>query len=1038
MAEVKQRIVHDPQIPKPYSEGGRYRGTVKLYKEDKGYGFFKVHNQPDMFFHINTLRGCGITSRIERGDEFYFHVKEQRGRDNRPEFRVHTVKRCESRQTTQNHQNSYPPHNPKQQHRGSNNNGTSGAIVSIPHPCDVRPRSNKELASKNGEIIEKSLHREKQTKKPLPKPIDLTSGKIRIGPPCVVPPMRKGSIIVSATGPNSAEMTPHQNKQDDPEVVMLRENLGKKKNLYYSLKLDKLPDGGKRLKDEIANLELELKKLSMKSKHKENGNNQSQVKVVDKGKENRLPIPKPEVKPKHSQPWLDSYAPRLDAQDTVLFVPPVSAKNSDPQKRLTQAKLSFPKVEQLGGTKVGQFDLNAYDMGPMQFNDSPLYGGRMTTARLTEVRKITKAAIEDLHKSLETRPEPTGELDDPKGLKVTLMTHQRQALAWLTWRECQSMSGGILADDMGLGKTLTMISLILKQKELADQKNNDKTAEIKEEDNIKDFESGSESEDSVILVEDKGVECKKEVKGESKISDGSDAKEEKDPLIESDSTLIISPASLLFHWEKEIRNRCNRGLLSIHLFHGTSREKEPSRLAEFDVVITTYDIVRRCLSAKAEEKQENALMQIKWNRIILDEAHQIKNFKSQSSEAACKLEAKTRWAMSGTPVQNNLTDMYAMLKFLHCRPFDEYKVWKNQVDNKTTNGKERLKTLVSCIVLRREKSQNDTFGKPLVNLPKRTFVTHKLKLNDVEREVYQKLQSDSQAAFRKFQSNKKHPGGNSVSVHAVVPGSLNTGSKGGNNENKLTATTLLVMLLRLRQCCGHLNLLKQTFDPELLSNEKKEMALEDMFQSMDINKTPVKMADINLASYVAKDKSEYFEKSAMSGKLEFVMDELNKLRFEKPDDKYVIVSQWTSMLEVVAHHLETSQISYVIIKGSVPAKKRMDMVDDFNRNPARPMVILLSLQAGGVGLNLVGGNHLFLLDMHWNPALENQAFDRVYRVGQTKPVFVHKFVVEDTVEERILKLQEHKLSIAKAVMEGAGLEDRKKLTLQDMKLLFGI
>nr|XP_039249046.1 transcription termination factor 2-like [Styela clava] len=1025
MAEVSSSNSNDhSHNRKALTVGTRYCGTVTVYKEDKGYGFFSVPNHDNVFFHMTTMRNCGITSGISRGDKFCFDVKEHIGRDSKLDFRAEAVTRLERNHQMQNQDSRKQTHKHDKHQHGTYSNGNSGAFVSIPHPHDVKVHGKKEVSSKHGEIVEKNLYREKHERRPKPKPIDLSSGKIRVGPPCVVPAMRKGPIVVSATGPNSAEMAP---RLEDSEVVRLKENIGKKKTLFRSLKLDKLPDGGRRLKDEINNLELELQKLSMKSKNKDKSHDSTPSKLIDK--ENQLPLSNADAKPKHTRPWLESYSRKPDAQGAVMIAPPM-AFNSAPDRKLTQTKLTFPKAEPFGG-RTGKLDLSAYDMGPMQFNDGPLYGGRMTSARLTEVRQITKAAIEDLHKSLETRPEPTGELDDPDGLKVTLMTHQRQALAWLVWREQQSMSGGILADDMGLGKTLTMICLILKQRELSDE-NKDSKIQIKEEDDIKDFNSSSESDDSVILIENEKTESKikREVKGGSK--EESDIGEtEKTPLIESDSTLIIAPASLLFHWEKEIRNRCDKGLLSIHLFHGSSREKEPSRLAEFDVIITTYDIVRRCLSAKAEEKKENTLMQIKWNRIILDEAHQIKNFKSQSSEAACKLEAKSRWAMSGTPVQNNLTDMYAMLKFLHCRPFDEYKVWKHQVDNKTTNGKERLKTLVSCIVLRREKSQSDTFGKPLVNLPKRTFVTHKLKLNDVEREVYQKLQSDSQAAFRKFQDNKKHP-------KSSASGHLGSSSKGGNNENKMTATTLLVMLLRLRQCCGHLNLLKQSFDPELLSNEKKEMALEDMFQTMDINKTPVKMADINLASYVGKNKSKYFDKSSMSGKLEFVLDELNKLRFEKPDDKCVIVSQWTSMLEVVAYHLELSNMSYVIIKGSVPAKKRMDMVDDFNRNPVNPKIILLSLQAGGVGLNLIGGNHLFMLDMHWNPALENQAFDRVYRVGQTKPVFVHKFVVEDTVEERILKLQEHKLSIAKAVMDGAGLEDRKKLTLQDMKLLFGI
>ena len=123
--------------------------------------------------------------------------------------------------------------------------------------------------------------------------------------------------------------------------------------------------------------------------------------------------------------------------------------------------------------------------------------------------------------------------------------------------------------------------------------------------------------------------------------------------------------------------------------------------------------------------------------------------------------------------------------------------------------------------------------------------------------------------------------------------------------------------------------------------------------------------------------------------------------------KSVIVSQWTSMLQVVALHLKKNRLTYATIDGSVNPKQRMDLVEAFNHSQG-PQVMLISLLAGGVGLNLTGGNHLFLLDMHWNPSLEDQACDRIYRVGQKKDVVIHRFVCEGTVEEKILQLQEKK------------------------------
>uniref|UniRef100_H2YHJ6 Helicase ATP-binding domain-containing protein n=1 Tax=Ciona savignyi TaxID=51511 RepID=H2YHJ6_CIOSA len=260
-------------------------------------------------------------------------------------------------------------------------------------------------------------------------------------------------------------------------------------------------------------------------------------------------------------------------------------------------------------------------------------------------------------------------------------------------------------------------------------------------------------------------------KEETKDPDSDDgSEEESENLFPSDSTVIIAPASLIFHWRNEIKNRCDKGLLSIHLYHGKDRERDAEKLAEFDVVITTYDIVRRThpkaekdkdgsINDKGSNSLEHALFLIKWRRVILDEAHQIRNHKSQTSIAACALHAHSRWAMSGTPVQNQEADMYAMIRFLHCSPFDEHKLWKNQVNNNTERGQQRLRTLVSCLVLRREKNQRGANGKPLVNLPSRTFKLHKLKLNPIEREVYDKLKSDSQVAYKNYEREKQNPSG---------------------------------------------------------------------------------------------------------------------------------------------------------------------------------------------------------------------------------------------------------------------------------------
>ncbi|XP_026852924.2 transcription termination factor 2-like [Electrophorus electricus] len=143
------------------------------------------------------------------------------------------------------------------------------------------------------------------------------------------------------------------------------------------------------------------------------------------------------------------------------------------------------------------------------------------------------------------------------------------------------------------------------------------------------------------------------------------------------------------------------------------------------------------------------------------------------------------------------------------------------------------------------------------------------------------------------------------------------------------------------------------------------------------------------------------------------------------------------MLHIVAVHLKKMGLHFGVIDGTVNPKRRMDLVEDFNTNPKGPQVMLVSLCAGGVGINLTGGNHLFLIDMHWNPALEDQACDRIYRVGQHRDVTIHKFTCEGTVEDKISSLQEKKKELAQKVLSGTG-SSFTKLSLADLRVIFGV
>lgn len=153
------------------------------------------------------------------------------------------------------------------------------------------------------------------------------------------------------------------------------------------------------------------------------------------------------------------------------------------------------------------------------------------------------------------------------------------------------------------------------------------------------------------------------------------------------------------------------------------------------------------------------------------------------------------------------------------------------------------------------------------------------------------------------------------------------------------------------------------------------------------------------------------------------------------DDKAIIVSQWKSVLDIVGEMLAKEGIKTLSLNGKIPVQNRQAIVDEFNDPRGRKRILLLSLTAGGVGLNLIGANHLILLDLHWNPQLEAQAQDRIFRVGQKKNVIIYKIICMDTVEQRIKGLQDHKLGLADGLLTG---KVSTKLSIDDLKSLFSM
>lgn len=806
-------------------------------------------------------------------------------------------------------------------------------------------------------------------------------------------------------------------------IQVVRRSLEQKQSLLKSIKnLNALPDGGTKLKQQVTELENKLLDLEKYQSSSPPSDSESNPTVSD---EQAPKVPSVDKQEKEDQlrkqiqmkKWALGNATgeqrariraELATTERELF-DLVMSNSSTFQKYnavVMNATNRHPAVQLLPeAPRMTDIQRRMFAEQP---TDQQLYvKGRQTAASKREAVSVTLDALQNLHQSLATCPTEKDTEPTPSALNVPLLPHQNRSLKWLMWRETQNPAGGILADDMGLGKTLTMIALIVRQLEL-------------EPPTVSD------------LWLSKTLKIKK-----------------------SSASLIVCPASVIGQWDKEITRRCKRNTLKVVTFHGADRHKIASKLHTYDVVLTTYQIIVREVASIAVDKKadlgpigdfnvetqgkeirQSVLLQIAWERIILDEAHTIRNPKSQVSQAVCRLRAARRWAVTGTPVQNKELDMYSLLRFLRVTPFDQLPVWKRWVDSsKTEQAAGRLQLLIKTLLLRRTKDQKIEGGEPLIAMPARELHTHQITLTKEENLVYQKILDFSRKALEQYiksQEQKMREGYDRKSEQ-----------NDGKPQKNMTKQHLLVLLLRLRQACSHPALIKtmlDTAEPETMGSEAKIEETPDL----DLISQMASMK-LDSSSKLGEKKEEeeanfftlgnpIFDQMKMSSKMRTVIEEVQRVTALK--QKVVIVSQWTSMLDLFELHFKKLRIRCHTIAGNVTVKNRTAIVEDFNTNSDGPPIMLLSLAAGGVGLNLIGGNHLFLTDMHWNPQLEAQACDRVYRVGQIKDVHVHRLVTTGTVEERIVQLQKQKLDMASGILTGAAKISTKGLTLEDLKLLF--
>ena len=653
----------------------------------------------------------------------------------------------------------------------------------------------------------------------------------------------------------------------------------------------------------------------------------------------------------------------------------------------------------------------------------------------------------------------------PSNLVTMMLPYQLQGLAWLLqrehpqppqtaedvvqlWKRVESnryqniatmftvngppelASGGVLADDMGLGKTLQIIALIIA----------DPTRET-------------------------------ELVPQPRTMAGCNA-----------GTLIVSPVSVMSNWTMQIAHHVSESApLKVYTYHGAGRDKVD--LSQFDVVVTSYGTLSNEFDPKKKGpykkgylpppppfppfltpfvqstrvRQTNprrSLHSLKWRRVVLDEAHQIRNPKAKSSRAATNLNALSRWALTGTPIINSLKDLYSQLRFLRFSGgLSELDIFNRVLMRPLNRGEPTanicLQALMASLCLRRTKDMKFVDLK----LPSLTEYVHKIDFWPEEKKKYDLLDKEARGMLEELKAK--------------------SAQQGPKDQFRF----LLEILLRMRQMCNHHSLcgerlqglMKLAGQSRVELTEENIRLLQDLLQlAVDSQEDcavclePLHNPRITICKHIFGQECierviEVQHKCPMcrcalasaettlvepappllipedpplensdsgapegSSKISALLTILNATRSKDSTVKTIIFSQWTSYLDIISAHLSAASIQHARIDGTMPPRLRDNALTSLSTDP-NCTVLLASLAVASVGLNLVAASQVVLMDSWWAPAIEDQAVDRVHRLGQTKETTVFRLVVKGSVEERVLGVQERKRQLVETAFgEGAG------------------
>lgn len=487
----------------------------------------------------------------------------------------------------------------------------------------------------------------------------------------------------------------------------------------------------------------------------------------------------------------------------------------------------------------------------------------------------------ELHNTLNLLRNPSNLSQDRQPLGVNATLRPYQREGLMWLRFITGLGlGACLADDMGLGKTLQILALLM----------------------------------------------------------GDTTQKTSTPLSPS---LLVIPASLLGNWRSEAEKFTpSLRLAFLHLAETKKNVldewlKKPDTLQNFDVVVTTYSMLTR---------HDAVLSSVQWNRFILDEAQAIKNPDTKQARAARRIQAKSRIALTGTPIENRLSDVWSLFHCINPGLLGSAKTFQKMISHLETRKQNQyapLKKLLSPYIMRRMKTDKNIIS----DLPDKTEITQYCNLSKEQVKLYQEIIALLKATLNEISDTEE----SAIRRKGIV----------------------LQTLTRLKQVCNHPAQLlgSGAFNP---SESGKFLRLGELCQEM-----------------------------------------------AERQERVLIFTQYQEIIEPLSVYLTTIfQRSGLILHGKIPVKKRKELVELFQR-PDGPPYFLISLKAGGTGLNLTAASQVIHFDRWWNPAVENQATDRAFRIGQEQPVFVHKFVVRGTLEERIDTILQEKKKLSNDILSGS-------------------